>query len=383
MVITFVVDIFTDMKNGTSMTAHRFVEALRRRGHEVRVLAIGEPGPDNYYVREADYGFISKIGHNQGFSFAKFDETTVRRALEGSDIVHFLLPMPFEIQVYHLAKKMGIPCSAAFHMQPENASYIIHIEKIAGINDAIYKLLYQMFYKHFRHIHCPSKFIAGELKKHQYDAKLYVISNGVDDAFRPMEVEKATDPEKFNILMTGRLSPEKRQEVLIEAVKRSKYRDKIQIYLAGAGSQMMEGHLTKCGESLPNPPIIRFYSQADLIRLINSCDLYVHTATVEIEAIACLEALTCGLVPVICNSPKSATVQFALDENSLFHADDPTDLAGKIDYWIEHPEEKKALGKQYAKYGDGFRVSESVKKAEFMFRQAIADQRGKKPYDGR
>lgn len=380
MVITFVVDNCLDPKNGTSMTAYRFIEGLRARGHEVRTLTIGDAAPDNYFVEEAQYGFISEIGHWHGFRFAKFDEKTVRRALEGSDIVHFLLPLPFEIRVYHLARKMGIPCSAAFHMQPENASHIIHIDKVPKSGDAIYKLLYQMFYKNFRHIHCPSHFIAQEMKDHGYDAKLYVISNGVDEHFRPTEVEKCTDPEKFNILMVGRLSPEKRQEVLIEAVQYSKYADKIQIYLAGAGSQMRERHLRKLGEALSNPPIIEFYSQEDLVRLINSCDLYTHTATVEIEAISCLEALSCGLVLVICDAPKSATVQFALDENSLFRADDPKDLAAKIDYWIEHPQEKALLGQRYAKFGDGFRVSESVKKAEFFFWETIRDHKKEKQY---
>ena len=184
---------------------------------------------------------------------------------------------------------------------------------------------------------------------------------------------KVTDPEKFNILMTGRLSPEKRQEVLIKAVKLSKYEDRIQIYFAGSGP--CKQRLIKHGQSLTNPPIIDFYFQPDLIKLINSCDLYVHTATVEIEAIACLEAIACGVVPVICNSPTSATVQFAQSDKSLFAADDPRDLAAKIDYWIEHPAEKLLLAKKYAAYGDHFRVSESVKKAEFMFREAIADQK--------
>ena len=65
-------------------------------------------------------------------------------------------------------------------------------------------------------------------------------------------------------------------------------------------------------------------------------DLYVHAADAEIEAIACIEAFSSGLVPVIANSPKSATPQFALDERSLFEAGNPKDLADKIDYWIEH-----------------------------------------------
>ena len=50
----------------------------------------------------------------------------------------------------------------------------------------------------------------------------------------------------------------------------------------------------------------------------NQCDLYVHAAEAEIEAIACIEAFASGLVPVIANAKMSATKQFALDKRSLF-----------------------------------------------------------------
>ena len=65
----------------------------------------------------------------------------------------------------------------------------------------------------------------------------------------------------------------------------------------------------------------------------------VHPAEIEIEAISCLEAITCGLVPVIADSPRSATRFFALGEDNLFRHGDPMSLAGKIDFWIEHPED--------------------------------------------
>lgn len=61
----------------------------------------------------------------------------------------------------------------------------------------------------------------------------------------------------------------------------------------------------------------------------------------EIEAISCMEAFASGLVPVIANSAKSATPQFALDERSLFTAGDSGDLTQKIDYWLEHEDERR------------------------------------------
>ena len=110
-----------------------------------------------------------------------------------------------------------------------------------------------------------------------------------------------------------------------------------------------------------------FYKQEELRNLLWQADLYVHAADVEIEAIACLEAMACGKVPVISDSKKSATRQFALDERSLFRHGSSRDLAQKIEYWIEHPEERRAMEERYYQRSRIFRLEYSVKKAERMF----------------
>ena len=102
-------------------------------------------------------------------------------------------------------------------------------------------------------------------------------------------------------------------------------------------------------------------------------DLYVHTADVEIEAIACIEAFACGLVPVIADSPLSATPQFALDERSLFPVGDAGALARKIDWWIDHPDERARMGRAYARSADQYRLEHSVKLAEEMFYDALEE----------
>lgn len=66
--------------------------------------------------------------------------------------------------------------------------------------------------------------IANELRKHNYKAKITVISNGVSNNFKKIEVEKPENlKDKFVILMVGRYSKEKRQDLIIEAIKKSKY----------------------------------------------------------------------------------------------------------------------------------------------------------------
>ena len=235
------------------------------------------------------------------------------------------------------------------------------------LSRALYRHFYRSFYRYFTQIHCPTQFIADRLRENGYTQKLHVISNGVDEDFTPGPAERESGT--FRILMTGRLAPEKRQNILIDAVTKSRYSDRIQLFLAGKGS--CASALARQGARLKHRPVVGFYDKTDLIRLIRSCDLYVHASCIEIEAISCMEAFACGLVPVICDSPKSATTQFALDKRCLFRPDDPADLAAKIDYWIEHPKEKAALSEKYARYAENFSVSRSAERMEQMFLEAV------------
>ncbi|MFR5071814.1 MAG: glycosyltransferase [Bianqueaceae bacterium] len=127
------------------------------------------------------------------------------------------------------------------------------------------------------------------------------------------------------------------------------------------------------GKGLKHQPTFGFYSKEELIQLIHACDLYVHASVIEIEAISCMEAFSCGLVPVICDSDRSATPQFAIDDRSLFKPDDSKDLAQKIDYWITHPMERERMSKEYASQGDRYRVEQSILEAEKMFQEVITE----------
>lgn len=370
MVITFVIDMYDVKKNGTTMTAQRFAEYLRKMGHEIRIVSTGSPGDWKYPVPQWKIPIVQHFSSKQSFIIAKPDDEQLRKAMTGADLVHLFLPFPLEVRAHRIAREMGIPCSAAFHLQPENITFNIHI-RWKGASDLVYRLFHRYFYRYFRHIHCPSQFMADQLKEHGYQAKLHVISNGIIPEFCPGPSEKQDD--LIHILMIGRLSPEKRQDLLIEAVRRSRYAGKIQLHFAGTGPwrRMLEHR----GRKLPHPPVFGFYDKPDLIRLIRSCDLYVHASDAESEAIACLEAVACGLVPVISDSKRSATSQFALDERSLFRAGDASSLAEKIDYWIGHPEEKQEMALQYAHSAEQYRIESCVRKAEEMFEEAIRDDR--------
>ena len=151
----------------------------------------------------------------------------------------------------------------------------------------------------------------------------------------------------------------------------SKYSDRIQLVFAGIGP--LHDELAKRGQKLKNPPEFNFFTREELVRQLNRAYLYVHPADIEIEAIACLEAIACGLVPVIANSPRSATRYFALDERNLFHNKDAKDLAKRIDYWIEHPEEKQALAERYRGFVEQHEYEQCMDRMADMLSDAVKE----------
>lgn len=370
MKVAIVTDQFDDSNNGTTITARRLAEDLKRRGHTVVVVALGETREGKFGARKHTIPVFQKLVEAQGMCFAKPDPKAYYEAFRGADIAHFFIPFRFCREGEKHARQMHIATVAGFHLQPENVTSSLFLEKFKFINSFLYWWFYKVFYNRFDFIHCPSRFIGSQIKAHRYDAKIEVISNGVAREFKKIP---ATRPEalkgKFLILMVGRLSREKRQDLIIEGVRRSAYADNIQIIFAGQGPR--EENIRHLGARLKNPPIIRFFKQPDLIELMNICDLYVHAADAEIEGISCLEAMACGLTPVISNSRNSATGQYALCDESLFRAGDPKDLAKKIDYWIEHPERKAEFSEKYMRQQDGNRVDMCVARMEDMYREAI------------
>ena len=374
MRIVIVTDQYSNSNNGTTVSSQMLVRELVKRNHDVRVLTTGADGPNLYICPAYEKGLIPTLARWQGTVIAKADEEVIRKALEGADIVHCYMPFLLSKKAVKIAKEMGIPATSGFHIQPENITYNIGMSSCGFMGDFFYYALRGFFYKNIEHIHCPSQFIAEELVRHNYKAKLHVISNGVNELFIPNPLPKIPQLKgKFCILMVGRLSKEKRQDVLIKACCLSKHANEIQLILAGHGPK--EEKYRRLATKLANPAIFGFYSQSDLANLINMCDLYVHAADVEIEAISCIEAFSCGLVPVIANSQLSATKQFALCNNSLFVPGNAQDLADKIDFWIEHPEIKKEYSEKYIESSHQYRLDYCVDRMVDMFHEAIEEKR--------
>ena len=371
MKIVLVIDQFDDANNGTTISGRRFARALAAHGNQVRVIACGKPAAYKYAVHQMHFlPVVEHLVSSQGMRLAIPNRHVFEKAAAWADVVHFMMPSPLGIAGLRWVERYGVPHTAAFHCQPENLTYSVHLGNSKRVNDWVYNRFRDTFFNRFTHIHCPSNMIADQLRQHGYTAKLHVISNGIGPNFH---YQKRAKEEwmagKFNVLMVGRYSGEKRQDLLIEACRRSRHGANIQLILAGKGP--LEKKYRKLCEGLANPVVMDFYSPQRLIEVLSMADLYVHTSDAEIEAMSCMEAFASGLVPIIADSPRSATPQFALDDRSLFPAGDSAALAERIDWWIEHPQERQEMERRYADHAKQYSLAHSIELTEEMFRQVL------------
>ena len=392
MKILFVIDSFYTTNNGTSISAQRFAGELRKRGHEVKVLCWDTPEYIENNLTDGDFTtkkfnipVFQPLCDKHDFSFAYNDTEVVHAACDWADIVHVFVPFGIEMEAISYCHEIGKPVTAAFHIQPENMTSSVSMGKVEWFNEMFYRSFRRNIYNRVRHVHVPSLFMGRMIAERGYTAKIHVISNGIQDAFMEagekkveslkLKVERSLEEDSskkvFKIMMIGRLSQEKRQDVIINAVKYSKYADRIQLVFAGRGPEYDK--YVELGKELKHQPKFIYVGRDELIEELLTTDLYVHASDMESEAISCIEAFATGLVPVIANSEVSATPQFALDGRSLFTPGSPKDLARAIDYWLDHPEERHHMEEQYRLAGRQYSLAASVTKFEEMLNEEIKD----------
>ena len=379
MNITVICDVLGRANNGTSVAAYNLINHLKSQGHNVTVVCCdadkaGESGFAIVPTLNLGPLLNAALARNEVVP-AKADAVVLEEAIKGADVVHLLMPFPLSWKAVKICEKYGVPMTSSFHVQAENFTCHIGMMKSGLATRKVYKYFYKKVYSHCALTHYPTEFIKEDfesnIKKH---VPSKVISNGVSESFfepAPAEAvnrQKAKNKDKFTIVVVGRYSSEKAQQVLIKAIAKSKYKDRIKLIMAGEGPKgkryrrLVKRNGVDCE--------MRFIDHDELKEVLNAADLYVHTAYVELESIACLEAIVTGLVPIICNSRRSAARFFAQDDRCLYRKWDSEDLKNKIEYFMDNPEALDACREKYRTQANVSRLTECMNKMEEMLVEA-------------
>lgn len=381
MKILFVVNNFYFRGNGLSASARRTVQMLKEKGEEVRVLSGKNPDKGGeqpeYCLEHKKIPFFNSMIGSQGYIFAKLDRRTVREAVMWADIIHLEEPFFLQIYVTRVAKRLGVPCTGTYHLHPENMLATLHLHKFRFLSESILRLWRDLVFNKCSDIQCPTQNVLNRLQKSGFRSRLHLISNGVAIDRSPHIYEE--DSDIIRIICIGRYSVEKDQETLLNALRLCRNAGRIRLYLEGRGP--LAERYSAMAQSLMDdgilkyPPVLEFNTAEGLRELSRRADLYIHCASIEVEGLSCMEAIQQEVVPVIADSDLSATSQFALDRRSLFPAGNAAELARAIDYWIDHPEERRRMAALYSASMDKYEIGKSVDELIGMFRKALLESR--------
>ena len=380
MKILFVLECANQPTNGTTASCIRFAKELEKKGHEVSIVGcdriVGEKYHRYYGLPKYHFPVTDPLIVKGGFLVCRMIYKTLREAIRGQDVVHLFLPFKLSNVCRLIAQDEGVPCTTAFHIVPQNVTAAMHLAWSRVINGVLLYSFKRYLYNQVKYVHCPSQMAADLMKKHHFkNNEARVFTNGVIPFFHKIEVQRPKEYEgKFVICMSGRLVDEKRQDLILKAVAKSKYKDNIQIILCGQGTNYK--YYTRLGKKLPNKPVIKFCTHEEVREILNYSDLYVHASDYEIEGIAAIEAISCGAPALISDAKYCATKDFAVDkEHCLFKHGSPKDLCKKIEWLYEHPKELEELKVEYLESSKKYALADQVDKLEQMFIDAINDKK--------
>jgi len=389
MKILFVLNNFYTTGNGLAASARRTVQKLREAGHEVRLVSGPNHNDPNqqpdYPLKDYRFPIVNPIIRAQGYVFAQSNLPLMEEAARWADVIHLEEPFVIEDRMIKICKELGKPLTATYHLHPENITNSLGpLVYWKALNRIILTNWRDHTFNYCEYLQCPTENVMDRMRRYHIQAQCEVISNGIvpDPCIRPQTPPaNYADPHRpLRVIYIGRLSREKDQPTLLEAMRYSKYASRIQLHFAGKGPtakkiKRMAHKLYEDGV-LSYDPLFTFEDRDGLRRMAAQADLAIHCATIEVEGLSIMEAMQQGVVPIIAEGRYSGTSQFALDRRSIFPEQNPEALAHRIDYWLDHPELRWETGWKYVSHMENYSIEASVEKLVEMFQKAIDAKKG-------
>ena len=206
--------------------------------------------------------------------------------------------------------------------------------------------------------------------------KVHIIPNGLDTAFYSPTDEPKNSDGVIHIGMQSRLQSNKDHPTLIEAFVQVCHRHPVKrfhLHIAGDGSTYATIQELIQRNNLSNvTTLYGTLGQLDLRDFLRGLDIYVHCTHGETMSTALMQALSCGLPTVASNVPGVSNMITA-DAGILYKPGDSNDLAEKISWLVNNPEERKQWGDKAREYAlANFSVSAAVRAYETILRSSIS-----------
>lgn len=352
--------------NGQAAFTVRLAEGLAGAGQSVCVVAPSTTGKAK--TTEIDGVTVAGLP-NLHFGFnVNVTAFTDRRVTDiltefAPDIVHIQDHYFISRSVRRVAQRLGIPVVGTNHFLPENLTDNFLVPQ--GLKQLIHRLMWANMLHVFNQLTAattPTQTAVDILTAQPITIPVIPISCGVDQQ-RFTKIEDYNwpefrrkyrlDPDKTLFVYVGRVDREKDLDILVKAAARLD-REDIQIAIGGKGSYLkgLKSLAAQLGVLDSRVRFLGFVPDEELPLLLNSADYFAMPSHAELQSIATLEGMSCGL-PVLAADARALPELVGHGENGyLFQVGSVADAARGL----------SRLADQYQQWGEMSALS--LQKAE-------------------
>ncbi|QDU62439.1 N,N'-diacetylbacillosaminyl-diphospho-undecaprenol alpha-1,3-N-acetylgalactosaminyltransferase [Planctomycetes bacterium Pan216] len=337
--IAICISHFHPVVGGAEQYLLRLARRWAQAGHEPIVITRQQPKlPDSEIIDgiaiERSIGVIDK-GPLFGLSFVASLARSLIRFRHRYDVI-LAGQAPWEAIATGLVGPLLRKPSAVQIMNTGSFGDVAQLER-AKLGSML-----QRFFRRNDRLLAISEHAAEELRRIGVPrSKIAFLSSSVDvEAFAP---PTRSDPERDrSVLFVGRLADQKNPTCLLEAWRRLGQHHGARLLLAGAGP--LEGTLRDIVRDQKLESVAFLGQVADMPSLYRRASLFVLPSLSEGCSNALLEAMACGLCPVVTDIGGNRDVVRDGDTGRLVRPNDAEHLASVLGELVGNPEERRRLG---------------------------------------
>lgn len=366
---------FPPTLGGSAVSSRRLAHGLAGRGHRVTVLA-PSPNFSDFVEREGEVEVVRCRSLPVHSLLARADSERVRVALlpmptvkqtllrTCPDVIHVQMPAYIGLVALTLARRSRVLAVGTLHALPRN------LVPGGSHRSPAFRLVSAAFWRTIADqgrrcaaVTAPSWTACRMLAEHGLPGAR-VISNGVDlERFRPPldQRERAGARERLGlpvdkplVLYAGRFSPEKRLDVLLQALPLVLEHVPAHLVLVGAGRGKVQGLVHRLG--LEAHVSFAGLLPDDLLPLTyRAADVFALPSEAELQGMVLLEAAASGL-PLVGADAHAIPELVRHGQNGFLHRPgDPEDLAARLVALLADPtlravfsRESRAVAREHA-----------------------------------
>lgn len=340
MKIAIFTETFLPKIDGVVTILCQVLERLQEKGHQV--LLFGPPGGPKEYAGAEIVGvggpplpFYPELRINIP---RKFVWEKVRDFQP--DLVHIVAPFflgPFGMSY---ARRLNVPILASFHTHVPN--YVRHYGG-AFIEPAIWSYMRALHNQAHLNL-CPSTETLRDLRSHGFE-RVRWWKRGIDTTrFTPGPRDAAMrerltggHPDDLLVLYVGRLSPEKRLDLI---------RDPLfsvpGVRLAMVGGGPSQGQIRRHFRDTPTA-FPGFLEGDELVRAYRAADVFLFPSTTETFGLVALEAMACGVPVIAANAGGVRDIIRDGETGLLFDPERPAQIGALVRDLKDRPELHRGL----------------------------------------